>query len=149
MQHEHDSNRPKGPSPRPAGPDDVEGMQRVRCAVRENRLVNTVISEADYLVHMRDPACSWVVELEGEIVAFAAVDARAGNVWALFVHPDHEGRRHGRELHDVMVAWSWSRGAKRLWLTTAPGTRAQKFYERAGWSLVGKQGEELVFELRP
>jgi GNAT superfamily N-acetyltransferase len=151
MPLEDPSDGPRTPSARPAQPGDVAGMQSVRGAVRENRLVSTVIAEDDYLAHMREPsgdrACSWVVEVKGEVVAFAAVDAREGNVWALFVHPEHEGRGMGRELHDVMIAWAWSRGAARLWLTTAPRTRAQKFYERAGWSLVGEKGNELLYEL--
>ena len=32
-----------------------------------------------------------------------------------------------------MVSWLASRGLARLWLTTEPGTRAQRFYEAAGW----------------
>lgn len=123
-------------------------MHRVRTSVHENRLVSTVISEADYRAHMLPPARSWVIEEDGEIVAFAAGNARDGNIWALFVHPDHEMRGHGRRLHDVMVAWLWAEGSTRLWLTTAPGTRAQRFYEAAGWSPVGMQGHELRFELR-
>jgi GNAT superfamily N-acetyltransferase len=67
----------------------------------------------------------------------------------LFVHPDHERRGHGRRLHDAMVAWLWSRGLERLWLTTQPGTRAEKFYAAAGWVRTGVASRgEVRFELR-
>jgi len=39
----------------------------------------------------------------------------------------------GRRLHDVMVSWLCSRGLSNLWLSTMPNTRAQHFYESAGW----------------
>ena len=76
-------------------------------------------------------------------------NATNGNVWALFVHPEHEGRGYGRQLHDMMVAWLWSAGLGRLWLTTEPGTRAQRFYEKAGWQLTDTtKGGELRYELQ-
>jgi GNAT superfamily N-acetyltransferase len=65
----------------------------------------------------------------------------------LFVHPDHERRGYGRMLHDTMVEWLFSRGLERLWLTTDPHTRAQRFYDTAGWECVGStDGGELRFE---
>ena len=132
---------------RQALPHDIEAMHRVRTAVRENRLVSAVITASDCLEHIQTWGRGWVVETEGEVVAFAIGDARDGNIWALFVHPDHEKRGHGRQLHDVMVAWLRGRGLTRLWLTTSPNTRAQHFYEAAGWSCVGRQESELRFEL--
>jgi GNAT superfamily N-acetyltransferase len=65
-------------------------------------------------------------------VAFAIGNATYGNIWALFVDPAHERRGHGRRLHDAMVAWLWSQGLRKLWLTTEPGTRAERFYTEAG-----------------
>ena len=56
---------------------------------------------------------------DGEIIAFASA-MHTGNVWALFVHPDHAGRGHGKALHNIMIAWCRSRGLSRLWLSTAP-----------------------------
>jgi hypothetical protein len=38
---------------------------------------------------------------------------------------------------------------QRLWLTTEPGTRAQRFYTAAGWELMGTTtGGELRYELK-
>ena len=127
---------------------DISALQRVRASVRENRLVSTVITDDDVRRAIEETGRGWVVEADGEVVAFAIGNATDGNVWALFVHPDHERRGHGRRLHDAMVAWLWSRGLERLWLTTQPGTRAEKFYAAAGWVRTGLASRgEVRFEL--
>lgn len=127
---------------------DIPGMHRVRMAVRENTLSDpTRITEADYIAAMEDLGRTWVIEAEGEVVAFASGYA-AGSVWALFVHPDQEGRGHGKALHAVMVDWMWSQGHSCLWLTTSPGTRAERFYLAQGWQPRGiVSGGELRLEL--
>lgn len=128
---------------------DIPAMHRVRMSVRENRLRTRTITEADYVPAMETHGRGWVIEESGEVVGFAVGDKRDGNIWALFVHPDHEGRGYGRQLHDAMVAWLWSQGLEQLWLTTQPGTRAQAFYEAAGWQRAGRTDHgELRFELR-
>ena len=128
---------------------DIAAMQRIRASVRENRLVSMVISDEDVRTAIEDTGYGWVIEEDGTVVAFAVGNVRTGNVWALFVHPDHEQRGHGRRLHDAMVTRLFECGLERLWLTTEPGTRAQRFYEAAGWRRTGttKQGE-LEYELR-
>ncbi|HVS08434.1 MAG TPA: GNAT family N-acetyltransferase [Planctomycetota bacterium] len=127
---------------------DIEGMHRVRMSVQENRLVSKVLSERDYVGAIETEGRGWVVEWQGAIVAFAVANSRNGSIWALFVEPSHEAKGHGRRLHDVMVAWLWDQGHDRLWLTTEPGTRAQRFYERAGWRCVGPTARrELRYEL--
>jgi GNAT superfamily N-acetyltransferase len=144
---EEDERSPVAAVLRRAERADFAGMHRVRCAVRENRLVSLVLSEADYVAAIEPPGRGWVIELEGEIVAFAVADAVTGNIWALFVDPDHERRGYGRRLLEAMTEWLWSRGLARLWLTTAPGTRAESFYAAAGWQRAGStSGGELRFE---
>jgi len=140
-------DRDDPPRPRLARRADVPAMQRVRAAVRENRLVSVVLSDVDYVRAIEEPGRGWVVEAEGEVVGFAAANARDGNVWALFVDPRHEGRGLGRRLHDTMIAWLAARGLERAWLTTDPGTRAERFYTAAGWCAVGRSGRELRLEL--
>jgi GNAT superfamily N-acetyltransferase len=126
---------------------DVPCMQRVRHAVKENRLVSRVIPDAEVIDAIERTGRGWLVEDAGQVVGFAIGNAQDGNVWALFVDPDHEASGHGRRLHDVMVAWLHSRGLERLWLTTDPGTRAQRFYERAGWVNRGMRANgELLYE---
>lgn len=122
-------------------------MHRVRMAVRENRLVSIVLTDEHYVAALELPGRGWVVEDDGAIVAFATGNSESGNIWALFVSPEHEGRGHGRRLHDTMVEWLFAQGCPRLWLTTAPGTRAERFYAVAGWRSAGNAGNnEILFE---
>lgn len=126
---------------------DIPGMHRVRLAVKENRLASTVITEADYQPHIEANGRGWVVEIDGQVVAFAAGNKATGNIWALFVDPAHERRGFGRRLHDEMLKWLRSQGVARLWLTTAPGSRAEQFYQKAGWLRVGTTAQgEVRFE---
>jgi GNAT superfamily N-acetyltransferase len=123
-------------------------MRKVRESVHENRLTSTRIADADYLRAIGADGRGWVIEIQSKIVAFAVGNSVTGNIWALFVHPDHEGRGYGRRLHDVMIDWLFTQGAQRLWLTTDPDTRAQRFYESAGWRFVGRTDfGELRYEL--
>lgn len=133
---------------RQATQSDIPAMQRVRLAVRENALSDPArITETDYIAALQDLGRTWVVEADGEIAAFATA-YRTGNIWALFVHPEHEGRGYGKLLHSTMIAWLWSLGHTRIWLTTDPGTRAERFYISQGWQPCGiVSGGELRLEL--
>jgi GNAT superfamily N-acetyltransferase len=123
-------------------------MHRVRLAVRENALSDqSAITEADYLAALDALGRTWVVEANEEIAAFAT-GYRNGSIWALFVHPDHEGCGYGKSLHSAVVAWLWSLGHKRIWLTTAAGSRAERFYVSRGWQLQGTvPGGDIRMEL--
>jgi GNAT superfamily N-acetyltransferase len=128
--------------------EDIAAIQRVRHSVRENRLVSRKIDDAEVQRYLELLGRGWVVEVNGEVVAFAIGDATIGNIWALFVDPDHERRGYGRRLHDVMVEWLWTQGLEHLWLTTEAGTRAEGFYRAAGWRHAGRTPHgELTFVL--
>lgn len=133
---------------RQANPSDIPAMHRVRLAVRENTLSDPGrITQADYLAALDELGRTWVVESDGEIAAFAT-GYRDGSIWALFVHPGHEGRGYGKALHAVVVDWLWSLGHQRIWLSTGPGTRAERFYLARGWAPCGTDsGGDLRLEL--
>lgn len=122
---------------RQATHSDIAAMHAIRVAVRENTLSDPRrITEADYLAALDELGRTWVVENEGKLEAFAT-GYRNGSIWALFVHPEHEGRGHGTSLHATVVNWLWTLGHQRIWLTTAPGTRAERFYLAKGWKARG------------
>lgn len=90
----------------------------------------------------------WVCEVQSKIVGFALADLLKHNIWALFVLPDFEYWGIGRKLHAIMLDWYFSRMRERVWLGTAPYTRAEIFYKNAGWTAVGKHGKhEIRFEM--
>jgi GNAT superfamily N-acetyltransferase len=134
---------------REALPEDIDQLFVVRYAVNENKLVNTdlVTKEicADYITHR---GRGWVCEIENKIVGFSIVDVMDSNVWALFVHPEHEGMGIGRKLHALMIDWYFSKTEKTIWLTTDQHTRAESFYRKAGWTEVERIDlSEIKFEL--
>lgn len=133
---------------RQANLGDIAGMHRVRCAVRENALSDpNRITEADYIAALEDLGRTWVIEVDEAVAAFATA-YKAGSIWALFVHPDHEGRGYGKALLSTVVDWLWSLGLTRLWLTTGPATRAEGFYISRGWQPCGiDPGGDLRLEL--
>jgi GNAT superfamily N-acetyltransferase len=123
---------------------DIDAMHKVRLAVRENRLSRPDrIGPDDYRSMLDDCGRGWVYEIDGEIVGFAVADHSRRNVWALFVAPGFERRGIGKALHDRMVAWLFEKSGAPVWLTTAPDTRAEKFYLAAGWRRggIGEDGE--------
>ena len=91
----------------------------------------------------------WLFEdKNGRVIAFGIADASRRNIWALFVDPAFEGRGLGRSLLDAMTSWLFEQGGQSIWLTTAPGTRAERFYRAAGWRDAGPERDgEIRFEL--
>jgi len=134
---------------REANNEDILQMHRVRVAVKENPLPDPdLISAKDYEEFMFNRGKGWVCEEGGEIIGFAIVDLKEKNVWALFIQPSHEGKGAGRKLHDEMLNWYFDQTRETIWLGTAPNTRAEKFYEKAGWQKTSiRPNGEVRFEM--
>jgi len=129
---------------------DIPQIQIVRNAVKENILSNpALVTNADVEDYIVRRGKGWVCEMNNEIVGFAIADLVDKNIWALFVHPDAEGKGIGKQLHDQMVNWYFSQTDETVWLSTTPGTRAETFYKMQGWTEVGVYGKgETKFEMR-
>ena len=128
---------------------DIQQMQVVRNAVKENKLSNpALVADADYEEYLLNRGNGWVCVVENTIVGFSIVDAIDKNIWALFVHPNYEGKGIGKILHNTMVDWYFEQTKENIWLSTAPGTRAENFYKIQGWKVVGTHGKgEIKFEM--
>jgi GNAT superfamily N-acetyltransferase len=119
---------------RVAAEADIAEMHHIRLKVRENPLTKPgLVQPEHYRAMLSERGRGWVAESAGRIVGFAIGDRIDSNIWALFVDPDFEGRGVGRRLHDTMLDWLFAEGAEHLWLGTAPGTRAERFYLSAHW----------------
>ena len=112
-------------------------MSAIRLAVTENVLSDpgriTVAMYEDYLDHA---GRGWVAEVSGAIVAFCYADSVDGSIWALFVQPGWEGRGLARHLLGLAIDWLFATGHDSVALTTAAGTRADRFYAAHGWRRV-------------
>jgi GNAT superfamily N-acetyltransferase len=134
---------------RQAEKKDILQIQKVRHSVHENILSDpALVTDADCAEFLEIRGRGWVCEVQMEIVGFAIADLRDHNIWALFVRPDFERRGIGKKLHDMMLDWYFSKTNEMVWLGTAPGTRAELFYRKAGWNENGLHGKgEIKFEM--
>jgi GNAT superfamily N-acetyltransferase len=128
---------------------DIPQIQIVRNSVKENMLSNpSVVTDDDCKTYLTQKGKRWVCEIENKIVGFAIADLKDKNIWALFVHPAFESKGIGKKLHDIMMNWYFDQTKETVWLSTAPNTRAEKFYHKAGWKEVGVYGKrEIKFEM--
>ncbi|MBS1656205.1 MAG: GNAT family N-acetyltransferase [Bacteroidetes bacterium] len=128
---------------------DIPMIQFVRHAVLENRLPDPgLVTDNNVEEYIIQRGKGWVCETEGRVVAFAIVSVKDKNVWALFVQPGYDKKGIGKKLHNEMLNWYFTQTIESLWLSTAPGTRAEQFYRMMGWEQTGitKSGE-VKFEM--
>jgi GNAT superfamily N-acetyltransferase len=84
----------------------------------------------------------YVAEIDDEVVGFANVgvfrgnnvDHRAGELWAMYVHPDHWGTGAGYALMNQTMTHFVETGIERAYLwVLEDNAQARRFYERQGW----------------
>lgn len=128
---------------------DIPQIQVVRNAVKENMLSDpSLVPDKDVEDYILNRGRGWVCEENGQVLGFSIVSVRDHNVWALFVLPWFEKLGIGRRLHDEMMDWYFKQTTDDIWLSTAPGTRAEGFYRKAGWRETGVYGKgETKFEM--
>lgn len=131
---------------RRARPGDMPAITHIRISVTENHLSVEQMAERGITpesvladITSGDLGC-WVVEVEGEVIAFSMADRRDASIFALFTLPGREGRGLGSALLARAEAWLAEMGHNEAWLTTASGSRAATFYASKGWRMT-EEGE--------
>ena len=129
--------------------DDIKQIQIVRNSVTENPLSNPdLVTDKDCEEFLTVRGKGWVCEVDNQIVGFAIADLKDNNIWALFLRPEFEKQGVGRQLHNMMLDWYFTQTKDRVWLGTAPNTRAENFYRKSGWTQTGIHGKgEIKFEM--
>lgn len=137
------------PACREAERGDIPRLEQIRNSVLENQLSDpALITRTHYEDFLFNRGKGWVCMIGDNIAGFAVVDLQDDNVWALFVDPRYESRGAGQMLQHQMLSWYFSQGKESLWLSTAPETRAEMFYQKSGWRENGMHGKaEVRFEL--
>ncbi|GAB4057767.1 hypothetical protein GCM10028775_62340 [Catellatospora paridis] len=102
---------------------------------------------AAYVTAVPDGHRLWVADVDGSVVGFCrtgpAVDdpdlgPHAGEVYGLYVEPDHLGAGFGRQLFSHAVADLRARGHRPVCVYAyQPNVGAIRFYQRAGFALDG------------
>ena len=128
---------------------DIKQIQFVRNSVKENTLSDpALVPDKDVEEYITNRGKGWVCEKDGTIVGFAIADLIENNIWALFIHPDFEAKGIGKKLHQMMMDWYFVQTREKVWLGTAPNSRAEKFYRMQGWKEIGMHGKgEIKFEM--
>jgi GNAT superfamily N-acetyltransferase len=134
---------------REANTADIPQLSQIRLSVRENVLSNPgLITGKDYTDYLTRHGKGWVCEKDGVIAGFAIVGLVQHNIWALFVRPGYESQGIGQQLQQVMLDWYFKQTPETVWLSTGPNTRAEQFYQKAGWQEAGRQPPgEIRFEM--
>ena len=135
---------------RVATQDDIDTLFHIRTSVVQNHLSVEQMAELGITPQVladsiRDAPCAWVAEADGRPVAFAMVNLAEGEVFAMFVLPTHENLGLGRQLMAVAEAALFEHHDKLFLITDGRDEiRANGFYQRLGWTLVGKAEDHDV-----
>ena len=128
---------------REAQEKDIDRIMEIRASVVENRLSDpSKVTTEKVLQVMQQFGFGLVYEKLDHVCGFIIVDLAHQNIWALFVEPEWTGQGIGKALLQAAVQRSF-KSVTQLWLTTDPGTRAERFYSMQGWKSDGmtEQGE--------
>jgi GNAT superfamily N-acetyltransferase len=127
---------------RQAATTDIQSMQVIRNAVKENVLSDpALVPDNDVEKYINDRGKGWVCIHDEVMAGFCIADLVDDNIWALFMLPGMEGKGLGRALQHMMLDWYFSQGKTSVWLSTQKQSRAEKFYRLTGWKEAGPYGK--------
>jgi GNAT superfamily N-acetyltransferase len=143
---------------RPGTADDAEGVARVQVETWQAAYAHALPSEQLQALSVEEAVArhrtwppTFVAELAGEIVGFVGVGRSRdpdtdGELFAIYVHPDHWSTGVGRELIEAGEEELRRLGHEHaiLWVLD-DNPRARRFYELAGWSPDGNAREIHLF----
>jgi GNAT superfamily N-acetyltransferase len=134
---------------RNGAPQDLLEIMAVRTSVRENhmsaeQLAARGITPNSMTIDIEAGDLGvWVAEHKGRIVAFAMADRRDGNLFALFTHPDFEGRGFATSLLFQAEHWLAQQGLSQAKLDTHRKAKAVAFYQNRGWQESGGDAGDI------
>ena len=131
---------------RTAERSDIPRIFEIRAAVRENKLSNPELVTPADCEWFIDNSAFWLWVEDEDVQGFSAADPRDGTIFALFIHPDYEGRGIARKLLPLACETLRAAHHNSATLTTDAGTRAEMFYRQDGWTEIGRQEDgQIIF----
>jgi GNAT superfamily N-acetyltransferase len=142
---------------RPGTPEDAEAVARVHVETWQAAYAHVLPRQELQAMSPADRVEQWrrrppiVAEVDGQVVGFVSVGASRsadaeGELYAIYVHPDHWGTGVGRTLLEAGETELSRLGHRSvvLWVLD-DNPRARRFYERAGWSTDGMTQDVELF----
>lgn len=129
---------------RPAAETDFPRLFEIWSSVDEHRFLDDWGRFVETATAMLAGSRVWVWSDGREVHGFAAADPSSGEIAAVYVHPDAQGRGIGRALLRKCCDALLRRGHRHAWLVTSPGTRAERIYRDAGWQEAGVEPSGAV-----
>lgn len=91
----------------------------------------------------------WICKVDNEYAGFCfGIFIDEPIVGGLFVKPEFQSNGIGSALLNYVTAWMFENGASEIKLTTDLGSKAEAFYRRHGWDLIGcdEYGIQIKFK---
>ena len=144
---------------RPATLDDPDGLARVHIdtwrAAYRGIVPDAVLDGLSYparaerwreiLLRTTGATITLVAEDAGQVVGFAGAgsmregpDGYDGELWALYVQPEYQGRGLGRQLTVAAAEWLHAAGYRSMLVLVLADNPSRHFYERLGGRYVGE-----------
>lgn len=132
---------------------DIDTLFAIRTTVVQNHLSREQMADLGITPQvladsMAESPCVWLAEVQGQPAAFSMVNHDSGEVFAMFVLPAYEGRGLGRQLMAVAEAALFEHHPTLYLITDGRDEiRANGFYQRLGWTQVGRvEGDDVRYE---
>jgi GNAT superfamily N-acetyltransferase len=138
-------------------PGDADAVARVHVETWQAAYAHALPRKELQAMSPADRVDQWrrwppiVAEVDGKVVGFVSVgasrsDDAEGELYAIYVHPDHWGTGVGRELMQAGENELRRLGHRRviLWVLD-DNPRARRFYELAGWTADGRSQDLEIF----
>lgn len=129
---------------RPAQPGDVPVLAAIAEAAYSHYIPRTGIKPLpmvdDYAKRVADGQ-AWVLEQDGEIVGLLVLEEQSDDFLLdnVAVHPDHQGKGHGRTLIAFAETQASDRGWPSIWLyTNVKMTENLALYQGLGFAETGR-----------
>jgi ribosomal protein S18 acetylase RimI-like enzyme len=139
-------------------PDDMQVIFDVRIAAWHNdrgreEMTSLGITHDSVREMMKQSHRGWLCEIDLNVVGFAMGNKQNGEMWAIAVLREHEGKGIGERLLGLVESWLFSEGWAEIWLTTDPDEtiHAVGFYRHLGWSdwKVEPDGDRFMKRQKP
>gem|GEM_PF-2860016 len=132
--------------------EDIDTLLHIRTHTRENPLTleelrDAGITQMTLRRYLTTTHRGWMAVVKEVPCGFVIVDEKFGEVWVIALLPEYEGQGIGRRLLAEASQRLFACGHRTILLETSPDMshRAHRLYAAAGWQIIQKNEDSLVY----